>query len=183
MIFMKPDSALIKGEQLELRRFMRDLHFETELVFRVAEDIPVDAKNFPRLWWSAVTVGIDFTERSIQASLKERGLPWEISKAFDGSAALGRWLPRSTVSAMDTWEFSLKVNDQLRQQGSPTEMVHDPETLAVFINSFFALRKGDVIFTGTPAGVGAVKSGDVLEGYFQRRKVLYLKVSSQVFCS
>jgi 2-keto-4-pentenoate hydratase/2-oxohepta-3-ene-1,7-dioic acid hydratase in catechol pathway len=177
VIFMKPDSALIKGEEMKLQRFMQDLHFEGELVFRVAEDIPIGAKKFPVLWWSAVTVGIDFTERAIQSSLKQRGLPWELSKAFDGSAALGKWLPRPTVPAMDSWEFSLMVNRKVRQQGSPIQMVHDPESLAKFINGFFALRKGDMIFTGTPAGVGPVKAGDVLEGHFLLRKVLYLMVS------
>lgn len=176
IIFMKPYSALIAGAEMKLQRFMKDVHFEGELVFRIAADIPIDAKMFPTDWWSAVTVGIDFTERSIQQALKQRGLPWELSKAFDGSAAIGKWLPRSTVPSMDSWEFSLRVNGKVRQRGCPNQMVHDPGSLAKFINSFFALRKGDMIFTGTPAGVGPISDGDVLEGFFQSRKVLYLRV-------
>jgi acylpyruvate hydrolase len=174
VVFMKPDSALLGiDEPFRYPEFSTDIHYEVELVLRVSargRDIPIaSARNY----YEAVTVGIDFTARDLQAKCKAKGLPWEIAKAFDGSAAVGEFVdfpPQGDIL------FSLTKNGQLCQRGSSRDMLHGFDSLIHHISRFFTVAEGDLIFTGTPSGVGPVARGDQLEGYIRELKLLNCEI-------
>lgn len=165
VVFCKPDSALL-GRNLPfvIPSFTSDVHHEIELVLRIGKVGKHIEPRFAHKYIDAVTVGIDFTARDLQGELKSQGLPWEKAKGFDGSAVVGRFIPVENVD-LSNLSFSLSKNGQTVQQGNSKNMLHGFDALIAHVSRYFTLKTGDLLFTGTPAGVGPVQPGDVLEGF------------------
>lgn len=166
VIFMKPDTAALKdNKDFYYPEFSKDIHFEVELVVRICNEGKHVSKKFAHKYFDAVGLGIDFTARDLQAELKAKGLPWELAKAFDHSAVISHLIPKEEIKDLNDITFSLLKNGEIVQQGNSKDMIFDIESLIVYISKFITLRKGDLIYTGTPAGVGPVVIGDKLEGF------------------
>ncbi len=177
VLFMKPDTALLKdGKPFFLPDFSEDVQYETELVVRVCRLGKNIAEQFAHRYYDQVTVGIDFTARDLQKKQKELGLPWEIAKAFDQSAAVGTFISREEIGLLQELNFRLDINGETVQQGNSSEMIYSIDRIIAFISRFFTLKMGDLIFTGTPAGVGPVRINDHLQGFIEERKVLDFRV-------
>ena len=173
VVFMKPESAVLKnGKPFFLPDHLGRVDYETELVVRISRLGKNVAERFARRYYDAVTVGIDFTARELQRRLKDNGHPWEISKGFDGSAALGEWVELDEDRRLDNVHFHLDLNGQAVQQGCSADMLYSVDELISYISRFFTLKTGDLLYTGTPVGVGPVKIGEHLEGYLEDDKVL-----------
>ena len=175
VIFMKPDTALLApGAKFEYPSFTSDLHYEIELVLRIGKT----AKNIPAAnalsCVDAITVGIDFTARDVQAGLKSKGLPWEKAKAWDNSAIVGEWKPFNADASEIL--FSLTKNGQKAQMGTTQDMIYSFETLLEHISGYFTLSPGDLVYTGTPAGVGPCLPGDTLAGFLGDEKLFELAI-------
>lgn len=176
-IFLKPDSALIKGDQVfEMPSFSSNIHHELELVLKIDKKgkniLLEDALNY----YSEIALGLDFTARDIQDKLKDKKLSWELSKAFDNAAAIGKFVSLKQLSNPEQIQFHLIKNEDLVQKGKSTEMIFNFDFIISFISRFFTLETGDLIYTGTPAGVGPIASGDILRGYLDNNLNLELKV-------
>lgn len=166
VIFMKPDTALLKdNKDFYYPEFSSDVHYEVELVVRICNEGKHIAQKFAHKYYDTVGLGIDFTARDIQSKFKERGLPWELAKAFDHSAVISPLIPKEQIANLNEIEFSLTKNGETVQIGNSKNMIFDIETLLVYISKYITLRKGDLIYTGTPEGVGAISIGDKFEGY------------------
>jgi 2-keto-4-pentenoate hydratase/2-oxohepta-3-ene-1,7-dioic acid hydratase in catechol pathway len=177
VIFMKPDTALLKGgKPFFLPDFSNEMHYETELVVKVNRLGKNIAERFAHRYYDEITVGIDFTARDLQRKQKERGLPWEIAKGFDGSAAVGTFIHKNEVGGVQSLNFRLDINEKTVQEGNTEEMIYPVDKIVAYISRFFTLKIGDVIFTGTPAGVGEVKIDDHLHGYLEGRRLLDFRV-------
>lgn len=173
VIFMKPDSALLKdGKPFFIPDFSKEVHYETELVVRINRLGKNIAQRFANRYYDAVTVGIDFTARDLQRELRSVGNPWEISKGFDNSAAIGHFIPVDKFADIQNLNFHLDINDNTVQQGNTRDMLFRVDQIIEYISQFFTLKIGDLLFTGTPVGVGPVKVGDHLTGYLENEKVL-----------
>ncbi len=175
VIFMKPDTALLApGARFEYPSFTSDLHYEIELVLRIGKT----AKNISAAnalsCVDAITVGIDFTARDVQAGLKSKGLPWEKAKAWDNSAIIGDWKPFNGDASEIL--FSLTKNGQKAQSGTTQDMIYSFETLLEHISGYFTLSPGDLVYTGTPAGVGPCLPGDTLAGFLGDEKLFELAI-------
>jgi 2-keto-4-pentenoate hydratase/2-oxohepta-3-ene-1,7-dioic acid hydratase in catechol pathway len=178
VIFLKPDSALIpKGHPFHYPDHTKDLHYELELVIRinrVGKHIPV---QFAHKYYDEVGLGIDFTARDLQQTFKEKGLPWEKAKAFDYSAPLGKkFVKLEDLPDRNSIKFELKKNAETVQSGDSALMLFDFDQLVSEVSKYFTLKMGDLIFTGTPKGVGATVKGDILQGFLEGEKLLELKV-------
>ena len=172
-IFLKADSSLLKdGKPFFIPDFSSEMHYETELVVKIDRLGKNIAERFAHRYYNEVTVGIDFTARDLQCRLREQGLPWEISKAFDNSAAIGTFVPLNEAGEVNHLSFHLDINGQTVQQGCTEDMLFSVDKIIAYVSRFFTLKIGDLIYTGTPAGVGAVHIGDHLEGYLGDRKLL-----------
>ena len=173
VLFTKADSSLLKsGKPFFVPDFMGRIDYEAELVIRICrlgKNIP---QRFAHRYYDAVTVGIDFTARDVQQQLREKGLPWDLSKSFDGAAAIGEWVSKDKFLDVQALRFHLDINGQTVQEGCTADMVFGIDEIVAYISQYFTLKTGDVIFTGTPAGVGPVHIDDHLEGYVEERKVL-----------
>ena len=173
VLFTKADSSLLKsGKPFFVPDFMGRIDYEAELVIRICrlgKNIP---QRFAHRYYDAVTVGIDFTARDVQQQLREKGLPWDLSKSFDGAAAIGEWVGKDKFLDVQALRFHLDINGQTVQEGCTADMVFGIDEIVAYISQYFTLKTGDVIFTGTPAGVGPVHIDDHLEGYVEERKVL-----------
>lgn len=173
VLFTKADSSLLKsGKPFFVPDFMGRIDYEAELVIRICrlgKNIP---QRFAHRYYDAVTVGIDFTARDVQQQLREKGLPWDLSKSFDGAAAIGEWVGKDKFLDVQALLFHLDINGQTVQEGCTADMVFGIDEIVAYISQYFTLKTGDVIFTGTPAGVGPVHIDDHLEGYVEERKVL-----------
>ncbi|MCD8303251.1 MAG: fumarylacetoacetate hydrolase family protein [Prevotellaceae bacterium] len=173
VIFTKADSALLtRGQPFFVPAFTSRCEYEAELVVRInhlGRSIPL---RWARRYYDQVTVGIDFTARDLQEELRRDGLPWEISKGFDGSAALGSWVPLEEAGEIQDLHFRLDVNGQTVQRGHTADMLFGVDEIVAYISRFFTLKTGDLIYTGTPSGVGVVRQDDHLEGWLGERKVL-----------
>ncbi|MGN0003767.1 MAG: fumarylacetoacetate hydrolase family protein [Sphingobacterium composti] len=166
VIFMKPDTAVLKdNKDFYYPEFSSDVHYECEVVYRICNEGKHVAKKFAHKYYDAIGLGIDFTARDIQSKHKEKGLPWELAKAFDHSAVISNLIPKEEFENLSDINFSLKKNEEIVQVGNTKDMIFDIDTLIVYISKFITLRKGDLIYTGTPAGVGPILIGDKLEGY------------------
>lgn len=173
VIFMKPDSALLKdGKPFFIPDFSKEVHYETELVVRINRLGKNIAQRFANRYYDAVTVGIDFTARDLQHELRSVGNPWEISKGFDNSAAIGHFIPVDKFTDIQNLNFHLDIDDNTVQQGNTKDMLFRVDQIIEYISQFFTLKIGDLLFTGTPVGVGPVKVGDHLTGYLENEKVL-----------
>lgn len=173
VLFTKADSSLLKsGKPFFVPDFMGRIDYEAELVIRICrlgKNIP---QRFAHRYYDAVTVGIDFTARDVQQQLREKGLPWDLSKSFDGAAAIGEWVGKDKFLDVQALRFHLDINGQTVQEGCTADMVFGIDEIVAYISQYFTLKTGDVIFTGTPAGVGPVHIDDHLEGYVEERNVL-----------
>ena len=172
-IFLKADSSLLKdGKPFFIPDFSSEMHYETELVVKIDRLGKNIAERFAHRYYNEVTVGIDFTARDLQRRLREQGLSWEISKAFDNSAAIGTFVPLNEAGEVNHLSFHLDINGQTVQQGCTEDMLFSVDKIIAYVSRFFTLKIGDLIYTGTPAGVGSVHIGDHLEGYLGDRKLL-----------
>jgi len=177
VIFMKPDSAiLLKQHPFVIPEFSQDIHHEIEVIVRINKvGKYIDAK-FAHKYYDDISVGIDFTARDVQDQLKAKGLPWEKSKSFDGSAVIGEFLPKNQFISMENITFELTNNNKTVQKSSTSNMLWKIDELISFISQYFTLKIGDIIFTGTPEGVAAVKSEDVLEGFLEGNKLFRIQI-------
>lgn len=177
VIFMKPKSALLQPHTpFYYPEFTNELHYECELVLRICKNGKYIQEKFANKYYDAVTVGIDFTARDIQNQLKEKGLPWEKAKAWDNSAAIGKWVPITELKNRKDIPFGLFKNKEQVQKGTSSQMIFSFDYLVSHISNFFSINIGDLIFTGTPAGVGELVVGDEVEGYLEDAQLLTLEV-------
>lgn len=177
VIFTKPDSALLKdGKPFFIPDFTQQCDYETELVVRICRLGKNIAPRFAHRYYDAVTVGIDFTARDMQRKFRKDGLPWELCKGFDGSAVVGDFIAKEELPAIQEIPFRLDINGETVQQGYSGDMIHSVDDIIAYVSRFFTLKIGDLLFTGTPVGVGTAEIGQHLQGYIQDRKVLDFNV-------
>jgi 2-keto-4-pentenoate hydratase/2-oxohepta-3-ene-1,7-dioic acid hydratase in catechol pathway len=177
VIFMKPKSALLQpNTPFYYPEFTNELHYEAELVLRISKNGKYVQEHQAHRYYDAITVGIDFTARDIQAELKKKGLPWEKAKAWDQSAVIGKWVPLQLETMRSPIQFSMQKNKELVQDGNTTDMIFSCDHIIAHISQYFSLNIGDLIFTGTPAGVGECVVGDILEGYLKEEKMFELEI-------
>ena len=172
-IFMKSDSSLLKdGKPFFIPDFSSEIHYETEIVVKIDRLGKNIAERFAHRYYNEVTVGIDFTARDMQQKLRSQGLPWELSKAFDNSAVLGSFVPLTQIGDINHIPFHLDINGKKVQEGNTEDMLFSVDKIIAYVSRFFTLKIGDLIYTGTPAGVGPVKIADHLQGYIGEQKLL-----------
>jgi 2-keto-4-pentenoate hydratase/2-oxohepta-3-ene-1,7-dioic acid hydratase in catechol pathway len=177
VIFMKPKSALLQPHTpFYYPEFTNELHYECELVLRIAKNGKYIQEKFANKYYDAISVGIDFTARDIQDELKKKGLPWERAKAWDNSAVVGKWVPFANVKDKNNVSFAMHKNKELVQQGGSADMLFHFDYIVSFISNFFSINIGDLIFTGTPAGVGEAVVGDELEGFLEGESLFAMEV-------
>ncbi|WP_184542587.1 fumarylacetoacetate hydrolase family protein [Mucilaginibacter sp. FT3.2] len=177
VIFMKPETALLKDNKPFYHPdFSEDIHHEIEIVLKVSKEGKHIGEKFAAGYYEEIGLGVDFTARDIQSRHKEKGLPWELAKAFDGSAPISGFVPKSNFADIYNINFKLDINGETRQQGNTNMLLFSFESIIAFVSQYVTLKKGDLIFTGTPAGVGKVKVGDRLEGYIEDEKMLDFQV-------
>jgi 2-keto-4-pentenoate hydratase/2-oxohepta-3-ene-1,7-dioic acid hydratase in catechol pathway len=177
VIFMKPKSALLQAHTpFYYPEFTNELHYEAELVLRVSKNGKYIQDKFANKYYDAISVGIDFTARDIQNELKEKGLPWEKAKAWDNSAVVGKWIPMADLKNKKEINFTLQKNKEQVQEGNSADMIFDFDYIVSYISNFFSINIGDLIFTGTPAGVGEVVVGDEIDGFLEGDNLLSLEI-------
>ena len=177
VIFLKPDTAVLKdNKDFYYPEFSKDVHYEVELVLRVCNEGKHVSKKFAHKYYDAIGLGIDFTARDLQSELKAKGLPWELAKAFDHSAVVGELIAKEQISDLQNLNFSLQRNGEMVQEGNSKDMIFDFDSLITFVSQYITLRKGDLIYTGTPAGVGSVKIGDKLEGFLEEKSMFTCQI-------
>ncbi len=177
VVFLKPDSSLLKnGKPFFIPDFSEEIEYETELVLRINRLGKHIAPKFASRYYDAIGLGIDFTARDLQRHQKEAGLPWEICKAFDSSAAIGDFLPLSSFNDLNNISFRLDKNGTTVQHGNSSQMIFNFDQIVSYVSRFFTLKIGDLIFTGTPAGVGKVEINDLLEGYIEDKKMFSFRI-------
>jgi 2-keto-4-pentenoate hydratase/2-oxohepta-3-ene-1,7-dioic acid hydratase in catechol pathway len=170
VFFIKPDTCLNRNKQaLYYPEFTKDLQYELEVVIKFNRIGRSINKRFAHRYFDAITLGIDFTARDLQQECKQKGLPWEIAKAFDYSAPIGGFIPKEELSDLNSLEFKLEKNGEVVQQGNTRDMIFGYDELIDYVSKFVTFRIGDLMFTGTPAGVGSVQIGDRLKGYLNNR--------------
>jgi 2-keto-4-pentenoate hydratase/2-oxohepta-3-ene-1,7-dioic acid hydratase in catechol pathway len=177
VVFLKPDSAvLLKQHPFVIPEFSNDIHHEVEILVKITKvGKYIDAK-FAHTYYDEIGLGIDFTARDLQSQLKEKGLPWEKAKAFDGSAVIGEFLPKTAFSSLENINFELQVNGNTVQKGNSSYMLWKIDELIAHVSQYFTLKIGDIIFTGTPEGVAVVKPNDVLEGFIENKRMFKIQV-------
>jgi 2-keto-4-pentenoate hydratase/2-oxohepta-3-ene-1,7-dioic acid hydratase in catechol pathway len=177
VIFMKPDSAvLLKQHPFIVPEFSDDIHHEIELIVKISKvGKYIDAK-FAHKYYDEISIGIDFTARDLQQKLKDKGLPWEKAKAFDGSAVLGDFIAKNQFETLENLTFELTKNGETAQKGNSNLMLWKIDELIAYVSQFFTLKIGDIIFTGTPEGVSVVRPNDVLEGFLEGQKLFRIQV-------
>lgn len=177
IVFMKPDTALLKGNAPFYHPdFSNDIHHEIELVLKIGKEGKNITEKFAHKYIEAIGIGIDFTARDLQQKLKEKGLPWTLAKGFNGSAPVSEFIPVSEFPDFSAIEFSLNKNGIQVQKGISGEMIFSFEKIIAFISQYITLKKGDLIFTGTPAGVSKIEIGDKLEGFLGTEKLLETEI-------
>lgn len=177
VIFFKPDTAVLRNnEPFYYPEYTNDVHHEVELILRVSREGKNIEQKFAHKYYDAIGLGIDFTARDLQAKAKAKGLPWTLAKGFNGSAPVSEFLPLSDFPELQNINFRLDVNGETRQQGNSKLMLNSFDDIIAYISKYITLKKGDIIYTGTPEGVGPVKIGDRLEGYVEDKKLLDFEV-------
>jgi len=177
VVFMKPHTALLTDNKpFYYPNFTKDLHYECEIVLRICKNGKAVQPKFASTYYDAVTVGIDFTARDLQDKQKQKGLPWEIAKAFDSSAVIGKWKPLSLLPQNPPYNFKLQLNSNLVQHGNTADLLFSFDTIISYISQYFALNMGDIIFTGTPKGVGPVAIGDRLQASLFDEELLNFEI-------
>jgi len=177
VVFMKPDSAvLLKQHPFVIPEFTNDVHHEIELIVKISKVGKYIEPKFAHKYYDEISVGIDFTARDLQDKLKSKGLPWEKAKAFDGSAVIGDFLPKNQFSSLENITFELHSNNEIVQKGNSNLMLWKIDELISYVSQYFTLKIGDIIFTGTPEGVAAVKPNDVLEGFLEGQQLFRIQI-------
>ncbi|MEL6975870.1 MAG: fumarylacetoacetate hydrolase family protein [Bacteroidota bacterium] len=177
VVFIKPDSAVLPKEQdFYIPEFSNEVHYEVEVLVKINKVGKHIAKKFAHKYYDEIGLGIDFTARDMQRSLKAKGLPWEKAKGFDGAAVIGKWLPKSQYENVDKLAFQLKKNQDVVQVGDTALMLWKIDELIAYVSTFFMLKKGDILFTGTPAGVGKVSPNDYLSGTLEGEEMFSINV-------
>ena len=177
VIFLKPDTALLKDNQpFFLPDISSEIHHEVELVLKICKTGKHIQEKFASKYYNEIGIGIDFTARDLQNKLKGKGLPWELAKAFDNSAPVGKFLQKDSFSDLRNIQFYLTINGNTVQKGNTADLLFSFDAIISFVSNYFTLREGDLIFTGTPQGVSTVKAGDKLEAYIENKKLLELMV-------
>ena len=177
VIFTKPDTALLKeNAPFFYPNYTKEIHHEVEIVLKISKEAKSVAPEFAHKYYEEIGLGIDFTARDLQRKAKEKGLPWALAKGFNGSAPISGFVPKSGFEDLKDLDFSLQVNGEERQKGNTSLMLFDFDFIISYISKFMLLKKGDLIFTGTPAGVGPIGIGDRLEGFFGEEKVFDFEV-------
>jgi acylpyruvate hydrolase len=173
VIFMKPETALLKDNKPFYHPdFSEDIHHEIEIVIKISKEGKHISEQFSQNYFEEVALGVDFTARDIQSRHKEKGLPWELAKAFDSSAPVSAFVPKAQFADLKNINFKLDVNGEARQVGNTSNMLFSFEYIIAFVSKYITLKKGDLIFTGTPQGVAKVNVGDRLKGYLEDEKML-----------
>ena len=177
VVFLKPDtSILLKNQPFFIPEFSNEVHHEVEVLVKIKKVGKYIDKKFAHKYYDEIGLGIDFTARDLQAQLKAKGLPWEKAKAFDGAAVIGKWLSKSQFKDMNKINFSLKKNEDVVQTGNTELMLWKIDELIEYVSKYFTLKIGDIIFTGTPAGVGKVFANDRLIGYLEDQEMFSIKI-------
>lgn len=177
VIFLKPDTAVLKDNKpFYIPDFSEDVHYELEVVLKICKEGKHIAEKFASNYYDEIGLGIDFTARDIQTKHKEKGLPWELAKAFDNSAPISTFFPKNDFEDLYSLNFELKVNDETRQKGYTKNLLFSFEKIISFVSQYITLKKGDLIFTGTPEGVGKVNKGDKLEAWLEDKQLLNFDV-------
>jgi len=177
VVFLKPETSLVlKNQPFFIPPFSNDVHYEVEVLVRINRIGKHIQQKFSHKYYDEIGLGIDFTARDLQAKLKAKGLPWEKAKAFDGAAVVGDWVNKSELPHIDELQFEMTKNGTVVQQSSSALMLWKVDELIAYVSQFFTLKIGDIIFTGTPAGVGPVIENDVLEGSLEGRQLFSIKV-------
>ena len=177
VVFLKPDTAiLLKKQPFFMPDFSDDVHHEVEILVKINKVGKHIDRKFAHKYYDEIGLGIDFTARDLQSQLKEKGLPWDIAKGFNGSAPISAWKEKTAFEDLQNLHFSLKINGEERQAGNTALMLFPIDTIIEYISQYFTLKTGDIIFTGTPKGVGPVKIGDKLEGYLEQEKLIDFEV-------
>ena len=177
VVFLKPDtSILLKQQPFFIPDFSNDVHHEVEILIKINRIGKHIDKKFAHKYYDEISLGIDFTARDLQNELKAKGLPWEKAKAFDGAAVIGKWISKTNFKNIDDINFSLYKNETIVQQGNTNLMLWKIDELVEYISKYFTLKIGDIIFTGTPAGVGKVVANDKLKGYIENQELFSIVV-------
>ena len=177
VVFIKPDSAILpKDQDFYIPEFSNDIHYEVEVLVRIKRVGKHIAEKFAYKYYDEIGLGIDFTARDLQTRLKEKGLPWEKAKGFDGSAVIGEWLPKDDMGDLNGIHFSLIKNGAAVQEGNTRFMLWKIDELIAYVSRFFMLKKGDILFTGTPSGVGKIAPNDYLSGTLEGREMFSVRV-------
>jgi 2-keto-4-pentenoate hydratase/2-oxohepta-3-ene-1,7-dioic acid hydratase in catechol pathway len=177
VVFIKPDSAVLPKEQdFYIPEFSDEIHYEVEVLVKIKKVGKHIDKKFAHTYYDEIGLGIDFTARDLQAKLKEKGLPWEKAKGFDGAAVIGKWVSKERFKDPNCLDFSLFKNDVEVQRGNTSFMLLKIDELISYVSTYFMLKKGDVIFTGTPAGVGKIVANDYLSGMLEGQEMFSVKI-------
>ena len=177
VIFIKPDSAVLPKEQdFYIPEFSNDVHYELEVIIKIKKVGKHIEQKFAHKYYDEISLGIDFTARDLQDQLKTKGLPWEKAKGFDGAAVIGKWVSKSRFSNLNELNFMLKRNEVVVQNSNTSLMLWKIDEIIAYVSKFFMLKKGDVIFTGTPAGVGRIIANDYLSGILEDEELLSVKI-------
>lgn len=177
VIFLKPDSAILgKKQPFVIPLFSNNIHYEVEILVKICKVGKHIQPKFSHKYYEEVGLGIDFTARDVQDECKAKGLPWEKAKAFDGSAVISDFYPKEKLGDLNNLKFTLHKNNELVQEGNTSAMLWKIDELISYVSQFFTLKKGDIIFTGTPAGVGSVKENDILIGAIKDQEMFSVKI-------
>lgn len=177
VVFLKPDTAiLLKKQPFFIPDFSKNVQYEVEVLVKINRVGKYIASEFAHKYYDQIGLGIDFTARDVQQTLKQKGLPWEKAKAFDGSAVVGKWVSKHQFENLNSLSFSLKQNDRVVQSGNTKDMLWTINDIIAYVSQFFTLKIGDIIFTGTPSGVGPVQPNDGLKGFIENEEFFNIKV-------
>lgn len=177
VIFLKPDTAiLLKKQPFFIPDFSNEIHHEVEILVKINKVGKHIQKKFAHKYYQQISLGIDFTARDLQNQLKEKGLPWEKAKCFDGSAVIGNWIDKNQLKDLNNINFSLQKNQEIVQQGNTNNMLWKIDEIIEYVSKYFTLKIGDIIFTGTPAGVGKIYPDDKLIGYIENQEIFTINV-------
>lgn len=177
VVFIKPDSAiLLKQHPFVIPEFSNEVHHEVEVIVKICKVGKHISQKFAHKYYNEISLGVDFTARDLQTKLKEKGLPWEKAKGFDGSAIIGNFLPKNSFSSLENINFELRNKGEIVQQGNTNLMLWKIDELIAYVSQYFTLKTGDILFTGTPKGVAPVQDGDVLEGFLEGNQVFKVQV-------